>query len=297
MTVDVSVIIPTYNQNPKYLIEAIESCLCQTYPKEKIEILVVDDGSTRIEPDRAVLKFKDEGVKLRKEKHGGTAKALNAGIRNMQGNFFKWLSSDDALTEDSIEVLMSKANEKTVVYADWVYMDENSRLQNVYHEPVFANMHEAKRGLWKSYFGNADAVLIPKSAFKKVGLFDETLPFAEDYDWWLRAMFLYDYEFVHLEKLVAKYRVHQNQITTRLSTKDKEKLLNRWRMKRRVYLAMDPTLRSDAIPEPTISSLLQQMLIYNTAIISRKIFGTTQQGRAHTPERIRSVAESFIAKK
>ncbi len=118
MALDISVVIPTFNQKPRYLSEAIESALNQSYPKNKYEILVVDDGSTKIPPDPIVQPFKQKGVILIKKSHGGPAHTMNAGIRHMKGKYFKWLSSDDTMSEDALELLMSKADEKSIIYGD-----------------------------------------------------------------------------------------------------------------------------------------------------------------------------------
>lgn len=269
MTLDVSIVIPTYNQKPRYLSEAIESALNQSYPKEKYEILVVDDGSTRIPPDSVVLQFKYGDVILIKKKHGGTADTLNAGIRSMKGKYFKWLSSDDALCEDALEILMSEVNENSVVYGDWARIDQNSNFIDIYHEPTFPNVKEMKEYLWHSHFGNASAALIPRSAFAKVGMFDANLPYCEDYDWWLRAVFLHDYTFVHVDRVVARYRIHPGQLTIQGLGK---KPLIAWRLKKRVYSAKDTSSDFDQVSDPSISALINQMLFSEAADLYRMLF-------------------------
>lgn len=269
MTLDVSIVIPTYNQNPKYLTEAIESALQQSYPKEKYEILVVDDGSTRIPPDPVVSHFKGKDVKLIKKIHGGIAHTLNAGVMKMRGQYFKWLSSDDALCEDSLETLMSKAQGDRVVYGDWATMDQNSNVLNVQHEPVFSNVNEMKRFLWVHYFANASAALIPKSAFVKIGMFDTSLPYYEDYDWWLRAVFIHNYMFVHVDGVVAKYRVHLGQLTLH----NGKKPLISWLLKRRLYTFPHEPSTFEPVSKPSVASLTRQMFLHDTARLFRTLNG------------------------
>jgi glycosyltransferase involved in cell wall biosynthesis len=264
MTLDVSVIIPTYNQKPEYLTEAIQSALQQTYPREKYEILVVDDGSTRIPSDTVIAKFKDQNVRLIKKTHGGTGHTLNAGIRSMRGKYFKWLSSDDALCEQGLEILVKKAREaqeEWVIYGDWVRMDQNSNILNVQHEPVFTSVDEMKRFLWFRWFANGSATLIPKSAFAKVGMFDTSLPYYEDVDWWLRAIFIHNYVFVHADGVVAKYRVHLGQLSMR---NGKRPLIN-WLLKKRLYTFPHEPSTFGSIPRPSVASLIRQMFLYDTA--------------------------------
>lgn len=269
MSLEISVIIPTYNQKPEYLTEAIQSALQQTYPRKKYEILVIDDGSTRIPPDPIMAKFKGKNVKLIKKPHGGTARTLNAGIRSMRGRYFKWLSSDDALCEEGLEILMSKAQEDSVVYGDWVRMDQNNNILNVHHEPVFANVDEMKRFLWFGFFANGDATLIPKSAFVKVGMFETGLPYFEDFDWWLRAVFIHDYMFVHVDGIVAKYRIHLGQ----LSVRNGKKPLVRWIVKKRLYSLTHEPSTFAVVPKPTLVSLASQMFFNDAKHLFRKVYG------------------------
>jgi glycosyltransferase involved in cell wall biosynthesis len=264
----VSIVIPTYNQKPRYLSEAIESALNQSYPRKKYEILVVDDGSAKTPPDSVVTQFSQSGVILIKKRHGGPADTLNAGIRSMKGKYFKWLSSDDALCEDALETLMSKVDDYSVVYGDWARIDQNSKFIDVYHEPTFSNAREMKKHLWNVYFGNASAALIPRSAFAKVGMFDPHLPYYEDYDWWLRAVFLHDYSFVHVDGIIAKYRVHVGQLTLQGGGKP----LVKWQIKKRVYSTREVFLSFGYISEPTISTLISQMFFSEAADLYRTLF-------------------------
>jgi len=269
MSLDISVIIPTYNQKPEYLTEAIQSALQQTYSRKKYEILVVDDGSTRIPPDFVLSKFKNDDVNLVKKAHGGIAHTLNAGVKNARGKYFKWLSSDDALCEEGLEILSSKAREDLVVYGDWVRMDQNSNILNVEKEPTFPSTMEMKKYIWHDFFANGSATLIPKSAFAKVGMFDDTLPYYEDLDWWMRAIFLHNYTFVHVDGIVAKYRVHLGQLTTR----NGKRPLIRWLIQRRLYSATTDSQIFDSIPKPSITSLARRTFFHDTARLFRNLYG------------------------
>src|SRR5487761_2610644 len=99
-----SIIIPVYNTE-KYLKECIESCLNQTH--DDIEVIAVDDGST----DNSVNILNDyaQKIKIIRKKNGGTASALNVGIKVMNGEWFKWLSSDDVLYNNAVEILVRQA--------------------------------------------------------------------------------------------------------------------------------------------------------------------------------------------
>lgn len=258
--IEISIVIPTYNQNPRYLREAIESAFNQTCPERKYEVLVVDDGSRMIPPDDVIQLFRDRNVRLIKKNHGGIAHTLNVGVKSMKGKYFKWLSSDDALFEIALETFISCAGEDRIVYGDWVRIDQNSRMIDMYHEPTFSDDATMKKFLWRRFFGNASATLIPKSAFLRVGIFDDSLPYYEDADWWLRAVFLHGYSFVHVDGLIAKYRVHPGQLTVRNGRRP----LIGWRIRKRLFSAHG-FLGFSLVREPTFATLLRRMFVHDVA--------------------------------
>ncbi|MEQ1666027.1 MAG: glycosyltransferase family A protein [Bdellovibrionales bacterium] len=94
----VSVIIPCYNRE-KYVSEAIESVLAQSYPI--IEIIVVDDGSTDKSVEIIKRSYKDSVV-IFEQKNQGSSAARNTGIKNSHGEFLIFLDSDDYLSNDVI---------------------------------------------------------------------------------------------------------------------------------------------------------------------------------------------------
>src|SRR5947209_4140574 len=77
----VSVVITCYNQG-RFLGEAIESALRQTYRRH--ELVVIDDGSS---DDTAEVAARYPEVRLFVEPHRGLAAARNAGIRSSSGDY------------------------------------------------------------------------------------------------------------------------------------------------------------------------------------------------------------------
>jgi len=95
----VSVIIPTYNEEED-IAECLESLKKQTYPR--IEVLVVDDGSTDLTRE-VVEKYK--GVRLLQQNHQGPGEARNFGAREAQGELLVLIDADMILFEDYVEKL------------------------------------------------------------------------------------------------------------------------------------------------------------------------------------------------
>src|SRR5215813_10638726 len=95
----VSVIIPVYNYD-RYLAEAIESVLSQTY--QHLEVIVVDDGST--DRSGAVARsFAGRGVRYCYQAHAGIGPARNKGVELAQGDLIAFLDADDRWPSEKIE--------------------------------------------------------------------------------------------------------------------------------------------------------------------------------------------------
>ena len=135
----VSVIIPIYNSE-KFLKESIESVIHQTYPD--IEIIAVNDGSTDNSLD--ILKQYEDKITIIDQKNIGLAGAVNVGIKKMSGHWLKWLSPDDVLLQNAIEILVSNAQklpENTILYSNWELIDENGKKLRDFHESNFNNLN------------------------------------------------------------------------------------------------------------------------------------------------------------
>lgn len=94
----VSIIIPCYNRE-KYISQAIDSCLTQTY--QNIEIIVIDDGSS--DNSVRVVESYLPKVSLIKQKNLGVSAARNRGIEASKGELLVFLDSDDWLSKDIVE--------------------------------------------------------------------------------------------------------------------------------------------------------------------------------------------------
>lgn len=101
----VSIIVPIYNVE-KYLERCFESLKAQTY--KKIEIILIDDGSTDTCPDLCDrYGEQDDRAKVIHQKNGGLAAARNTGIENAKGEYIIFVDSDDYVTKFYVENLVS----------------------------------------------------------------------------------------------------------------------------------------------------------------------------------------------
>ncbi|MBI6069093.1 glycosyltransferase family 2 protein [Clostridium perfringens] len=95
----VSTIIPFY-KNKKWLKEAIESVLNQTY--KNIEIILVNDGSD--EDIKDIINMYNEKVIYIYQDNKGAASARNLGIEKASGEYIAFLDSDDIWLEEKVEI-------------------------------------------------------------------------------------------------------------------------------------------------------------------------------------------------
>lgn len=97
-----SFVIPVYN-GQSFLAETIQSCIDQT--QSRIEIIVVDDGSTDATSDILThFQYTDERIRvIRMEKNGGRSNARNKGIESAQSDIILTLDADDLNISDRVE--------------------------------------------------------------------------------------------------------------------------------------------------------------------------------------------------
>lgn len=205
----VSIVIPVYNGG-NYLREAIDSALAQTYPN--IEVLVVNDGSADGgETEKIALSY-GEKIQYLKKENGGTASALNAGIQNMTGDYFSWLSHDDVYYPDKVEMeikeILQSGNETNIVQCEYDFYDEASKT----FTPTDFHKYYSTEQLTNSVFTllqlqiHACGALIHKSHFERVGPFREDLRCTQDIEFWFRL--LYGQRSLWVPKRLFMVRVH-----------------------------------------------------------------------------------------
>ncbi|SIQ42491.1 Glycosyltransferase involved in cell wall bisynthesis [Peribacillus simplex] len=197
----VSIVIPFYNC--PYVDQAIESALNQSYPN--IQVIVVDDGSTmyseKVNPYLNKIRYIKKG-------NGGTASALNMGIKNATGEYFTWLSSDDLYDRFKVEKQLTfmKESQADFCYGNYHLIDTDNKIIS---EPAGISMPTRIKFLEimrKGCIINGCTVMLKVKIFEEVGVFDTSLPYTHDYDLWLRI--LPNYHFYYFQEPLVMYRVH-----------------------------------------------------------------------------------------
>ncbi|MBB3113620.1 glycosyltransferase involved in cell wall biosynthesis [Paenibacillus phyllosphaerae] len=205
----VSVIIPFYND--PYVGQAIASVLAQSYPN--IEIIVVDDGSTQHQDVLAPFMSR---INYLGKANGGTASALNHGIRNASGKYVAWLSSDDQFEPGKIlgQVAYMEERRAQISHTDFNYMDEHGV---IYARSVAIKYPTAKAFISAMRSGcpvNGCTVMMTKHLVEALGYFNEALTYTHDYEMWIRVL-LNRVDFYYLNEPLTIYRRHSQMGTVR----------------------------------------------------------------------------------
>ena len=206
----VSVIIATYNR-VELLSSSIKSVLNQTF--EDFELIISDDSSTDNTKEYVEGLTDKRIIYINNETNRGVSATRNNALKSSTGNYIAFLDDDDewlpeklSLQIDKIEKSPSKVG---AVYTGVMYFDmelgevsyvsrpccEGNILDDILPENILAT----------------SSLLLRKSCFEKVGLFDETISYAEDFDMWIRIAKYYNFSYV--DKPLVRYGLHNSKIT------------------------------------------------------------------------------------
>lgn len=207
-------VVMAVRDGERFLREAIESVLTQTYAA--FELIIIDDAST--DRTRAIIEsYGDRRIRLLvNEEPQGLSRSLNRGIREARGRFIARLDADDVAEPERLALqlaFLDRRPEFALVGSWYTIIDEHGRETG--RRCVPGDHHEIR---WMLGFCNAfahSAVMIRKAALDVVGLYDESLVYAMDYDLWLRIaarMRVGNYE-----RFLLRWRMNPRSLTARLS--------------------------------------------------------------------------------
>lgn len=189
----VTIVIPVFN-GANYLNEAIDSALAQTYTN--LEIIVVNDGSQDGGLTEDIALGYGDRIRYFSKQNGGTSTALNVGIKNMRGDYFCWLSHDDLYhpecVEAQIKALANLDDKTTITMTDLCTMDENRRIMCADTDYSFHIREWPQRAEVRLYPViymklHGCQIMFHRGVFESVGLFDEEMLVAQDFEFFARA--------------------------------------------------------------------------------------------------------------
>ena len=188
----VSVIVPSYN-SATYLPRALQSLIDQTLDPHEIEIIVVDDGSSD-DIARAIAPY-EARIRLIRIEHAGVSAARNAGISTATGRYVTFLDADDVWLPERLEAVLALAlsENDTLCSTDFYYETDGVRsaepefqrrgMLSLFRETARVQYRTALVGNFLPY-----CQLLRRDILGRIGAFDTSLSYGEDYDLWLRCL-------------------------------------------------------------------------------------------------------------
>ncbi len=193
----ISVVVPVYNQD-RFVGRCIRSLLNQNFPKEKFEIIAVNDGST--DKTAAVLhSFHDDISLIELDANAGLPSALNRAIRTARAPYLVRVDADDYVNEHFLSVLymfLAENRHMDAVACDYLLVNDREEVldrKNCFVDPI------------------ACGIMFRTDQLIDIGLYDESFLLHEERD--LRIRFLKKYVISHVEVPLYRYRRHDENIT------------------------------------------------------------------------------------
>lgn len=205
----VSIITPIYN-GERYLLEAIESALAQTY--QNFELLLVNDGSTDSSAEIIRPFLKDLRIIYIEQKNAGVAAARNTAIKQAKGKYIGFLDQDDLWLNNKLEVQIAALEQDgsiALVHSRQDCIDVHGN--KIDYDWITGVSGYCFRDMFKRNRIAVLTVLIRKTIIDKIGLFNEQLPGADDYEMWLRVTLKYPIKYI--DQSLVFYRFHDSNIS------------------------------------------------------------------------------------
>ena len=204
----VSVVIPVFN-GERFLREAVESVLAQKH--SPLEVIIVDDGST--DNTATVARNLPETVRYLHQTNQGPAAARNRGIEQAQGALIAFADADDLWPPAKLELQLPYLIKDPAIE---IIM---GRIQQVLLSETVDGQTRAEESGDPAFSVNLGCAVIRKSVFDRVGLFDETMRYSEDVDWFMRAREA-GAAITTIDAVTLFYRQHEQNMTRGKSTSE-----------------------------------------------------------------------------
>jgi len=212
----ISIVIPAYNV-AMYIGETLRSVFAQTC--DDYEVILVNDGSPDTEDfERAIQPYRERINYLRQENRGASA-ARNTGLRAARGELVAFLDADDLWSPTYLAEQLKFIREYgcDLACADAMILGVSADAGRSYMDSLmaaappegrltFLELVSAERSLITS------GVVVRRDLVLEVGLFDEALRNAQDFDLWLRLA-RHGARLAYHRKVLLSYRSRPDSLT------------------------------------------------------------------------------------
>ena len=255
--IKISVIIPSHNRC-ELLRRALLSVFCQTLLP--FEVIIIDDGST--DNTGKMISNEFPAVNYYRQENAGVSSARNLGIHHSTGNWLAFLDSDDEWLPEKLSqqvAALSVNEEYKVCHTEEIWIRNGIRVN-------LAQKYAKKGG---KIFSNClplcaispSTVMIHRSVFEDIGLFDTLFPVCEDYELWLRITAKYRLLLIE-EPQIKKHGGHEDQLSQKLWGMDRFRITA-------LKKIIDSAQLSKKNQQMAIDMLLNKSAIYLNGVIKR----------------------------
>jgi glycosyltransferase involved in cell wall biosynthesis len=201
-------VIMTVRDSEKYVSQAIESVLVQTF--ENFEFIIVDDDS-RDTTNKIIKNYqlKDNRIILHKNsKKKGPAESRNIAINKARGKWVSVIDSDDVFFPRKIEKQVNLISKDTIfIGSSFLYIDNKG--SHIAFYKYKNNSKILKRNILKNKnFPPHSSYFVKRKYLKKISGYNQRFLMAQDYDLLLRLQIFEDKEFAVCEDVLTKVRIH-----------------------------------------------------------------------------------------
>lgn len=207
-----SVMIPTYEPNPEYLRRVLAALLEQDPGAAEMEIALVDDGSTGIDPRRCLPAGGQTRVAWRQQEcHAGIGRNWNTCVEQARGEWVHILHQDDLIRPGfyaRLRAAIAAAPTAGAAFCRDTVIDAEDRTvaQQRVIRPTPGIVEDWIEHIFVGLHLRASALVVKRSVYEALGGFRLDLAYALDWDMWKRIAAAYP--LVYVPEPLASYRRH-----------------------------------------------------------------------------------------
>lgn len=215
----ITVLMPVYNEEARYLRKSIESILHQTF--RFFEFLIIDDGSDN---ENCVNILKEYAVKDGRIRiiHRGRPKnivgntgitgALNLGLKEARGKYLARIDSDDFADNKRLEIQYEflENNPDFVLCGTWCRIVDSD--DNVIGEKRgYSDYNKIKKNILSTNYFTHSTLFFKKSVILDLGGYNKKMIKAQDYDLLLKIASRYKIK--NISQFLSYYRINNRSIS------------------------------------------------------------------------------------
>ncbi|MEI9889077.1 MAG: glycosyltransferase [Rhizomicrobium sp.] len=207
----VSVLIPSYMPDRRYLTRCFESLDAQTY--RDFEAVVVDESDEKTVEFIRSIKTSFPVQIIRPKERLGLSGSLNLGVRSSRSEFIARLDTDDVCMPERLgaQVAFLDANPEICLVGSWAMkIGRNDEELGLRKYPVSSDEIRRQSGLWNPMCH--PSIMLRRDFFQTYGEYGAHQ--AEDYELWLRAL-QRGARLANIDRVLLLYRIEAQNADSR----------------------------------------------------------------------------------